>query len=559
MGRLTLANLRHPKYLEGYQDWHKWRLSYQGGRQFINSYLYQYGKRETTSDFENRKKMTYCPRFAGAAIDDVKNNIYHRMCDIRRIGGDVTYQEAITGKNGGVDREGSSMDMFIGQYILPELLTMAKVGVYVDMPAEIGPTLADNVSVRPYLYYYCAEDIQAWNGHYVNNCYHFTSLLLKDRETEYDPETNLPLMTRKIWCLFRLTPEGVKYTEYDHNDNVLRETLLQGMRRIPFVIFELNKSLMEDICDYQIALLNMESSDVNYSVKSNFPIYTQQYDPRSENSFIKPNTTQQADDPLKRTEAVVGPQAGIRYPVNTERPDFIYPSPEPLKASMAKEQQIKDDIRHLLNLNLGALEPKFASAESKGMDDRSLESGLSAIGKVLEHGENQILEIWNSYMSNKTESQVNYPRNYALKSEADRRQEAKTDSELLGVVPSRTYQKEIAKKIANNVVGHLISFEDLNKIFEEIDQANYITSDVVAIAQDLEYGLVSDKTASIARGYSPEEVEQAKKDRAERIRLTQMAQTSPNDLAARGLSSLDPEHGNRSAEEEKELSDGRTG
>jgi hypothetical protein len=45
---------------------------------------------------------------------------------------------------------------------------------------------------------------------------------------------------------------------------------------------------MEDIADYQIALMNLESSDINYMLKSNFPFYVEQYDPRAEMNFGRP-------------------------------------------------------------------------------------------------------------------------------------------------------------------------------------------------------------------------------------------------------------------------------
>jgi hypothetical protein len=61
---------------------------------------------------------------------------------LSRVGGDQSYREAVVGLNGGVDLEGSNMNRFIGQLVLPELLVTGKVGVYVDMPADIGPTLA---------------------------------------------------------------------------------------------------------------------------------------------------------------------------------------------------------------------------------------------------------------------------------------------------------------------------------------------------------------------------------------------------------------------------------
>jgi len=562
--QLQVSGLHHPLWRQNIQDWKKWRLTYEGGRQFINSYLEQY-TREDSSEFSTRKKLTYCPRFAGAAIDDVKNAIYQRMVDISRVDGDSTYQKAVNGLNGGVDLNGSTMNRFLGQNVLPELLVMSKVGIYVDMPAEIGETLLDSQGKRPYLYYYTAEEIQSWSGVYEDNRMNFTSLLLKDINEVYDPMTNLATGTETQWRFYKLLPNGVEVqfiksapqttgsyskTKSVPTDKVIKTVFLEGMKRIPFVILELNKSLIEDIADYQIALMNLESSDTDYMRRSNFPFYVEQYDPRFDINFGRPPGDEVNDDQaLKRQEKVIGAGSGRRYPAGANAPSFIHPSSEPLMASMQKEQQIKNDIRKLLNLSLSNLEPKFASADSKGMDDRSLESGLSSLGLILEHGERQVADIWSAYR-NAVSATIIYPRSYSLKSEAERRDEAKSDSELLAIVPSITYQKKIAMKIAKTMVGHLVSTDELDKINKEITDAKYISSDALSITQDLTNGLVSDATASLARGYDKTEVAQAKLDHAERIARIQKAQapadSSLNNPGARGVQDLNTQKGNTS-------------
>lgn len=541
---LTIVEMRHPVYRKNITEWSKWRCCYGGGRDFVNRYLKKFSTREPLDDFRDRKSITYPPRFAGSAIDDIKNSIYQRMADITRVGGSKTYLDAVTGSNGGVDQHGSSMNKFMGQGVLPELLVMGRVGVYIDMPTLDGPTMAENKGKHPYLYHYTAEEIQTWSGYYVNGHYRFTSLLLKEQEEEEDELTGLIKGQRAVFRYYQLTPEGVKVQFLDAKSQPIEQAqVITGLKRIPFVLVEVIKSFMEDVADYQIALLNLESSDISYILKSNFPFYTEQFDPRAEGAFTRRDTEGEDDPDLKRKEAVTGNSAGRRYPAGLDRPGFIHPSSEPLKASMDKENQIKSDIRHLLNLTLSQVEPNFASAESKGMDDRSLESGLSALGLILQHAEAQISEIWASYM-NDSPTTITYPRTYSLKSEAERRDESKSDAELMSLVPSRTFQKEVAKKIAKNTVGHIISQEVLDKITKEVDSAKYISSDPEAIATDLDNGLVSDQTASIARGYDPDEAEKAKKDHAERIARVQKAQTPITNPGARGAKDLNPDKGN---------------
>lgn len=145
---MDITAITHPHYDEYIQDWIKWRFAYLGGRRFINTYLKRFSAQEEDADFITRKEITPCPRFAGAAIDEVKNSIFQRMIDISRVGGTATYKEAINGGEYGVDLLGSSMNSFIGRKILPELLVMRKVGVYIDMPRVDKLTLAENTKAK---------------------------------------------------------------------------------------------------------------------------------------------------------------------------------------------------------------------------------------------------------------------------------------------------------------------------------------------------------------------------------------------------------------------------
>src|SRR5215471_6516892 len=105
---MDITQIEHPEYQDTYIDWQRWRDAYYGGRKFINLYLQQFSSIEDKTDFEIRRMVSYCPRFAGAAIDDVKNSIYQRLVDITREGGTQTYRDACAGGQFGVDLLGSS-------------------------------------------------------------------------------------------------------------------------------------------------------------------------------------------------------------------------------------------------------------------------------------------------------------------------------------------------------------------------------------------------------------------------------------------------------------------
>lgn len=567
--KFRISGVKHPDYLENELDYTKWRLCYKGGRPFINAYLEKFSKRESEADFQTRKKITYSPSFAKAAINDVKNSIYQRMGEISRLEGDTTYKDAISGKNGGVDLYGASMNNFIGQEILPELLIMGRVGVFVDKPQLDGELLADNMAKRPYLYYYCAEDIFSWDWHYVDNQYVYYNVLLRTHQYSYDEKTGLPISVKEIFRHFWLDNDSQvhmddwQYNKTTETDEKISELVLP-LTRIPFIMLSLSDSLLADIADYQIALLNIASSDLNYIYRANFPIWTEQYDAASEPVFLKqvnwkgegtpgqppvPEITAEQAKESGTGERKMGALTGFRYPMGTERPGFVSPPTDPVKASMDKQQKMQAEIRQLINLSLASLEATHASAESKKMDDRGLESGLSAIGFELEYGENEIAKIWAEYQASKP-AIIKYPEKYDLKSDADRISLSKDLKDLKGAAPSTTFQKEIGKQIALTMLRGKATPATIDKVMGEIDKANYITSDPEEIQIDVEAGLVTRETASNARGYSgKDEVSKAKEEHLERLKAIAVAQ-APGGGAARGTST-DPDDPSAKLEKER--------
>jgi hypothetical protein len=539
-----ITTLKHPHYVDKSQEWYKWRLSYESGQAFLTEYLERFSERELDKDFVRRSRISYVPAFAKAAVNEVKDSIFQRIVDVTRKGGTQSYQDAILGSNYGVDLKGSTMNSFIGREILPELLVMGKVGVYVDKPRILGNTIADAQGKSPYIYKYDVEDILNWVYAPSRDGILLKTLLLRDHIYGIDEITGLPISTEEQYRFYWID-EGIVHCQlFNESTTPQGDEVIIDLPAIPFVIFELSDSLMTDIADYQIALLNLASSDVSYVLKSNFPFYVEQFDPRSENLFNRPPSPEgvqivqpgTVDDAVaaKAQEIRVGVASGRRISKGLDMPQFIYPSPEPLLASMKKQDEIKADIRELLKLTLTQLTPKMASVESKNADERSLEAGLSAIGLELEHGERQIARLWTLY-EDKTSLQptVNYPEQYSLQSNEEKRKQASDIIKSAKSIPSLTYKKAALKEAATILVGTKISLEHLQKIHQEIDGAKVIVSDPDELSKDIEQGIVSLETASHAKNYPDGEVDKASKDHEARIKRILESQTQ-----ARGVSDL---------------------
>jgi hypothetical protein len=510
----------HPEFLT--DEWIKYRYIKEGGDDFINRYLIKFSTREDTDEFNNRLLIAPVPGFANAALIDVRNAIYQRMCDITRKGGSKSYQQTIAGMHGGIDLKGASMNNFIGSQVLTELLFMGKVGVYVDMP-EIGDvTKKETEKLHPYAYIYTAEEIKNWDYEQDETGIHFTKLLLEETYTEYD-DLGLPkTVARRYRYLYK--EDGVVYVKYidAKGQMIAEEGVVQlNIPEIPFVLFELDRSLLKDVANHQIALLNLESSDLSYALKSNFPFYVEQYSGKFQSSHLKTDPEDNEDDEIE-----VGNVTGRRYAVGMDQPAFIHPSAEPITASMEKQKQLKEDIRSLINLALSSIRPKFASAEAKQFDERGLESGLSFLGLVLELGEQQIAALYHMYENDNEITTVNYPETYGLKTNLQRMEEAERVHKLSSAVPSAKYQEEMSKEVVRILLSSKVSVDEMATMLTEIEETPYTTSDAEVIHGDVEQGLVSLETAAVARGYNSDEPKKAEADHAARLERIKAAQTS---------------------------------
>jgi hypothetical protein len=101
-------------------------------------------------------------------------------------------------------------------------------------------------------------------------------------------------------------------------------------------MLDIGDSLIKDVCQHQIALLNLVSSDVNYALKGNFPFYVEQRDMRALGSHLKvaanaDGTATQGGQGASDTDIKVGVTQGRAYDKGANAPQFINPSSEPLE------------------------------------------------------------------------------------------------------------------------------------------------------------------------------------------------------------------------------------
>ena len=568
-----LTAIRHPEYLEDELYWYDWRDCYNGGPRFVRRNLKKFSLRETDEDFATRKFFTPIPSYAKAAVNDVRNSIFQRLRDVTRRGGSENYMKACAGEIGGVDNKGASMQSFLGIDVLTDLLVMGRAGVYVDMPQLAGfRTMADEGNARPYTYMYRVEDILSWSVAKPEEPGDFTAVLLRDRGIDYNQGfahgAYLPSggYTRYRFIWIDPVDGQVSMKLYDEEDNQigLDGNEIKGgdgivkleLNRIPFTMLSIGGSLLKDVYKHQVALLNLGSSDVSYALKANFPFFIKQQDMRNVGTHLKQfvdddGTSNTSDNTQTGRETRAGSTHGQTYDLKADAPSFIHPSPEPLMASIKLQEKIEDDIRKLVNLAVqNKMGQRAISAEAMKLSDQGLEAGLSYIGLVMESAERRIAEFWAAYESKDVDKRkvatIKYPDRYSLKNDEDRVKEANQLSELMYTVPGTTVKKELSKNIVQALLAGKVDTDTIDKIFKEIDDAGYTTSDPETIIKLVEAGLCGEETGSEATGFDEDEYLKARKDHVDRATRIMEAQEeikaeSMENAAARGLDDIDPD------------------
>jgi hypothetical protein len=542
----TLTELRHPLYSAHAGLWLKWRLCYEGAEAFKEAFLYRYSKREDDTDFTNRKKITYIPGHSRAVINIIRNALAVRLPDVVRKGS----QEYLDAMQNDVDGFNSSMTAFVALDITPLLIVQGKRFVVVDaIPSKEGATKAEDLGT-PYFYTVDAEDVVSWayspDGDLI-------AILMHLHEDVVNAETGLIEGSQLIYRYMRRLEDGEEYTgacsvtftgpgvviaSFDVEGKLLtRENACQflEMDRIPVVEFSLVSSIMAEIADHQISLLNLASTDMDFLWRGNFPIYTEQQPKKS--SSIRPRGTKRrkadedtdSESVLAGSDPGTGPSSsqrrvgsgkGVGYMEDMDRPDFISPGTENLKVSMTKQEGIAKEIRILVDLALVSLSVKALeqSGKSKEADRVGEEAGLAYIGQALESGERELGQIFEMMAGNDpNDIEVNYPESYSIRTASERRTEAEELRKLHSAVRSETYQRTLDKRVAEVLLKPLISADELEKVFKEIDAGAYVDDDKdrsQVIQKDVVTKIVSRGTAATLRGYDADEAEKVRSDAA---------------------------------------------
>ncbi len=538
---IGLVSTRHPEWTKNVKDWEKWKLAYEGGKDFINSCLIPYSRRELHADYQLRRQITYNPAHSKQVLNKYRDAMMAKMHEIERTG-DPLYLDLCTND---IDLKKNSMNSFVALEIMPLLMAQGRRYVIMDAHAVATGVTRDEDHGRPYIWAVGPEALVAWtrdDKDHINYC------LIKEEAEITDPKTGFITSLQEQYRLMKLlqpnetyTIPKSKYTDsvtftagsttevivrlLDRNSKDLIKPVLVPLPRLPLIEMTLVDALMKDIADIQICLLNLSSSDMNFLYRGNFPIFVKNVDLAKK--MIKPRAVKkpasllqeielkdrEADQEDRVEHAEHGMNKGVSYDKGLQAPGFIAPQVANVTTSMAKQEEMKQEIRVLLDQSLVSMSKKALqqSGESKLADRIGVEAGLAYIAGVCEVGERNISEIFHAFLGKSgTASKIKYPTDFSAKDMNERLEESKSLAEVSTSVRSESFQKEMAKRCVSILLKHEINPSLIDSINNEIDNSVWFDANLERsqiINADKAGGMVSGATGSVLRGYPKDEAD----------------------------------------------------
>lgn len=529
---MIITDVRSPGYVEDFSEWSRWRLAVKSGPNYINSRLARLPS-ETLQDYSQRIRMTPAPATIKTTIREVIAGVFSQMNMTTRSGGPPSLQAAFKGQTTGVDGAGTSIDEFMVLRVLRELLIMRRVGIYLDRKPLIQGTLQEAKSRPPYAYIFPAEQILAW--HLDTGAIVPDELLLQRLVPETWESSQLITGHTQQYSHYLRTSDGVVVTEYGEQGDKLNQFTLD-LHEIPFILLELDESLISEAVTCQDALLNLGSSNLTFAIASNLAVYVEQTDMTWLMSQLK--TVQDGEKGIETAsnEIILGLTRGRRYDQKSEAPDFISPDNSNLIRAFDLHRQLRDDIRQMILLAVHNVSIRGnVTATALAHSTAAASNGLAAIATTLARAERVLARFWADYENEPDDFTVKYPPDFQILSQEARLALIDKYVTLRDAVPSRHYQEAVSDMIVSLVLGAQVSATLASSIKQEIRNAPAMISDPKVITALIKDGPLPREYAARLLGLPADAGEKANAEHADRLRRIAEAQS---DAAARGTPDL---------------------
>ena len=400
------------------------------------SYLIKY-PRETEEKFKRRKELAVYPNFVRKIVDTYIAHIF-KDPPVR----ETTKEYALFIEN--TDRNGTYIDDFMRKVAKLSLI-FGTVFVIVDKPKGRAKTRAEELekSLLPYATIRLPSQVEYVE---IDKFGRLTKIVFKEQD-------KYRILDGTTWRISK-DKKGLSAIESgEHNLNAVPVVPVSWTEPIlpedlfvpPFIldIARLNFDLYNAISELREILRNIT-----------FPVLTLP---------IKDEGTAKE---LK--DLTIGTENFIPYnPEGGGKPDFIAPPPEPAKVYLEYINFLIEQIYKSVNLefSLGAQTQK--SGVALEFEFQQVNSLMAGIALNLEKAEYKIAELvakWHG--KEKFEGSISYNKDFSFK---DIERELKIAMDAIALDLGRTFEAEMKKKLARDLLGDYLEEKTLERIDKEIE------------------------------------------------------------------------------------------
>lgn len=419
------------------KDWQFYIDSYTGKGGFEDgSYLIKY-PRESDDKFKRRKELAVYPNYVKKIVDTYISHLF-KQSPIRET--TPEYEDFIQN----VDKQGTYIDDFMRKAAKLSLI-FGTVLVVIDRPRGKARTRLEEKQkgLLPYAVIrlpYEVEDIQ------LDKYGNISKIVFK--------ENNLfRSFTERDWIISK-DKEGKQIIDSgSHELGIVPVVPVRWTDTVlPFDVF--SPSFIQDIAQINFDLYNAISELREILRNITFPVLTLP---------IRDETTAN-----QLSNLTIGTENFIPYnPEGGGKPDFIAPPPEPAKIYLEYINFLISQMYKIVNLEFALGSQSGASGVALDFEFQQVNSLMAGMALHLEQAEYKIADIvarWNGETG--FNGKIEYDKDFSFK---DLERELKNTMDALSLQISQTFDAELKKKIAREMLGDYVDEITLERIDKEVD------------------------------------------------------------------------------------------
>lgn len=419
------------------KDWQFYIDSYTGKGGFEDgSYLIRY-PRESDDKFRRRKELAVYPNYVKKIVDTYVSHLF-KQAPIRET--TPEYESFIQN----VDKQGTYIDDFMRRLSKLSLI-FGTVLVVIDRPRGKARTKLEEkeLGLSPYAVIKLPYEVESVELDEYGN---ISRIVFK--ENKY-----FRVFTDMHWIISKDNEGKQVIDSGSHELGIVPVVPVRWTDPVlPFDIF--SPSFIQDIAQINFDLYNAVSELREILRNITFPVLTLP---------IRDETTAN-----QLSNLTIGTENFIPFnPDGGGKPDFIAPPPEPAQIYLNYIQFLISQMYKIVNLEFALGAQSGKSGVSLEFEFQQINSLMAGIALHLEQAEYKIAGIvakWNG--EEDFNGKIEYNKDFSFK---DLERELKNAMDALSLQISQTFDAELKKKMAREILGDYVDEKMLRRIDKEVE------------------------------------------------------------------------------------------